>query len=592
MKRVLYLLFSLLFLYSFNTVSAEESWDIKNFHSDISILQDGTVSVTENITADFGTVEKHGIFRDIPVVYLKDDGDEYYTKIELQNIIQDGNQAKYEVNKNGNYIQFKIGDPDKTISGRHTYAITYLATGILRSFEDHDELYWNVTGNDWQVSIEKASTKIVLLKNGLLKNTCYEGAFGIQGGDCTNQKISEREVLITSSRMYNPGEGLTAVVGYTKGMVPILVVEKPDPVKDFLNAVFSPLGIAGFIIPLFLVSWFIGGKWYKSGRDLWFKARFPNDPSAREEIRPIGARETLVVEFEPPEKLRPAEIGVLIDERADTLDVTSTIIDLASRGFLTIKEEPKKWLFGSTDYVLTKLEKSEKDLLNYEKELLKRLFETGIEVKISSLKTKFYDDLKKVKEKLYADIADKKLFIGNPESIRGKYLALGIVILVLGFVLLFFMSGITFYVIPFASSTVFAGLITIIFSQIMPRRSAKGYELYQRAKGYREFLSRAEKYRAQFFEKKNMFPEILPYTIVFGVTEKFANAFKELGIEPPRPTWYVGTGHFSPTHFGTQMNAFSSSLSNAIASAPKSSGGFSSGGSSGGGFGGGGGGSW
>src|SRR3989344_4220040 len=115
--------------------------------------------------------------------------------------------------------------------------------------------------------------------------------------------------------------------------------------------------------------------------------------------------------------------------------------------------------------------------------------------------------------------------------------------------------------------------------------------MFRRARGYELFVSRAEKYRQQFFERKNMFNDILPYAIVFGVTEKFAGAFKDLGIEPPRPSWYVGSGTFNPVLFGASMASFSNSFSSAISSAPGGGSGFSGGGA-GGGFGGGGGGSW
>jgi uncharacterized membrane protein len=127
-------------------------------------------------------------------------------------------------------------------------------------------------------------------------------------------------------------------------------------------------------------------------------------------VRPIGAHETIVVEYEPPEKLRPAEVGVLMDERADTLDVTATIIDLATRGYLTITEVPKKWVFGSTDYTLARVKKDTASLLDYEKELFSKLFDEKDKVDMSSLKTKFYKDLKVVKDKLYEEIIKKGFF--------------------------------------------------------------------------------------------------------------------------------------------------------------------------------------
>jgi len=137
-----------------------------------------------------------------------------------------------------------------------------------------------------------------------------------------------------------------------------------------------------------------------------------------------------------------------------------------------------------------------------------------------------------------------------------------------------------------------SGLVLLVMSRFMPRRTAYGRELYRRVKGYNLFISTAEKYRQRFFEKKNMFNEVLPYAITFGLTEKFAKQMHDIGLEPSTSGWYVGTNNFNTASFASNINSFSSSMSNAMASTPSSSGGFSGGGSSGGGFGGGGGGSW
>jgi uncharacterized membrane protein len=130
-----------------------------------------------------------------------------------------------------------------------------------------------------------------------------------------------------------------------------------------------------------------------------------------------------------------------------------------------------------------------------------------------------------------------------------------------------------------------------LFAIIMPRKTAHGREMFRRSRGYELFISKAEKHKQRFFEKKNMFNEILPYAIVFGLTEKFANAFAAMGLDPQSHSWYVGSRPFNAAVFGAHVASFSGSLSSAMATAPGGSG-FGGGGFSGGGFGGGGGGSW
>ena len=229
-------------------------------------------------------------------------------------------------------------------------------------------------------------------------------------------------------------------------------------------------------------------------------------------------------------------------------------------------------------------------MLPYEQLLLERLFESGNPVTISSLKTKFYDDLAEVKKQLYRDILQKNFFVGDPEKIRNIYLGIGFAIIVVGALCVW--GGLYFILAPllsFGIGIILVGFIFLFNSSNMPRRTAYGRELYQRVKGYQLFIGSAEKYRQQFFEKKNMFNEVLPYAIVFGLTGKFAQAMKDMGVQAQNPTWYSGTHAFAPAVFASDVNSFSKSLSDAIASTPSSSG---SGGSSGGGFGGGGGGSW
>jgi uncharacterized membrane protein len=169
---------------------------------------------------------------------------------------------------------------------------------------------------------------------------------------------------------------------------------------------------------------------------------------------------------------------------------------------------------------------------------------------------------------------------------------IGIAIFVLGLMgTVFFAISEVILPADISFSTSVTGFLTMILSRFMPRRTGLGREIYRRIRGYRLFIDRAESYKQQFFERKNIFTQVLPYTMVFGLTEKFAQQMKDIGLKPEQPTWYSGTQPFNAVSFASEMSGFSGSFSNAIASTPGGSG-FSGGGGSGGGFGGGGGGSW
>lgn len=581
-------LLALLFIFlSANPVFARSEWDINNFHSDIVLQDTGVVLIQEKIDVDFNDLEKHGIYRDIPITYQNKTGQKTYSKIDVISVMQDKKNAVYDTSDNESNLRIKIGDANKKISGEHSYIIIYTATGVLRSFTNYDEFYWNVTGDEWEADIINATATVKLPKEKIENVSCFEGYTG-STASCSVTAQTPTTVSFATTQFLSAYEGMTVAVAYTRGMVPLLTVSAPKKISD---EIFTTQSLVSFFFAL------IGGiiliiyLWMKNGRDFWFHTRRQFDPKAKEERKPLGAHEPVIVEFTPPEKLRPAELGVLMDERADTLDVTATIVDLANRGFLKISEIEKKWLFGSKDYELERTKLADDKLLSYEKLLLDRLFATGSTVKISSLKTKFYDDLADVKKKLYEDVMRKKLFVENPESKRNIYLGIGFGIMFLGAICIFLgFKVINGPLVMFGIGTMINSVIFIFASQSMPRRSAYGRELYQRVKGYRLFISSAEKYRQQFFENKNMFNDVLSYAIVFGLTGKFAQAMKEMGVTPSNPTWYSGSHAFTPAVFASDVNSFSKSLSTAIASTPSSSG--TSGGSSGGGFGGGGGGSW
>lgn len=586
MKRVV-LAFLFLFFFSASPAFAMADWDITNFHSDIVLQETGEVRIQEKIDVDFYDLEKHGIYRDLPIVYQDKTGKKTYTKIDVISVTQDNKKAVYDTGHNDNNLRIKIGDANKTISGEHSYVITYIATGVLRSFPQYDEFYWNVTGDEWEAAIDNASATVTLPKEKIERVSCFEGYTG-STGSCLVTSQTAKQISFATTQFLPSFEGMTIAVAYTRGMVPILTVSAP---KEITEEILKTPAILSFFFALVGGILLIVYLWMKNGRDMWFRTRRQLNPYAKEEVMPLGAAEAVVVEFTAPEKLRPAELGVLMDEKADTLDITATIVDLANRGFLTITEIDKKWLFGSKDYELHRKKHGDDKLLSYEKLLLDRLFATGDTIKISSLKTNFYNDLAEVKKKLYEDVMTKKLFVEHPESKRNLYLAIGFGIMALGAVCIFvgfkFISG---PLAMFGIGTMINSIIFIFASQAMSRRSAYGRELYQRVKGYQLFISSAEKYRQQFFENKNMFNDVLPYAIVFGLTGKFAQAMKDMGVTPQNPNWYTGTHTFTPTVFASDVSSFSKSLSSAIASTPSSSG--TSGGSSGGGFGGGGGGSW
>jgi uncharacterized membrane protein len=136
--------------------------------------------------------------------------------------------------------------------------------------------------------------------------------------------------------------------------------------------------------------------------------------------------------------------------------------------------------------------------------------------------------------------------------------------------------------------------LLVIGARWTPRRTAKGTAMLRRVQGFRVVIDTSEKELSRFAEVNMIFSRFLPYAIVFGLTEKWARAFEQLGIQPDTSGWYVSSHPFTYAGFGHAIDGFTVSTAGSIASQPASSGssGFGGGGFSGGGGGGGGGGSW
>ena len=535
----------------------DTGWVINNFTATINVNRDATLDITEKIDADFGDLQKHGIYRYLPLSYKDNVGQSYNLRFKLLSVT-DGNGKAWPYEVSGwSTKTIKIGDADKTVSGQQTYNIHYQIKRGIR-FLDTDELYWNVNGNGWGVPIDKVSASVNFPAGAdNIKTKCYVGAMGSENQNCTAQAQGNAAIFAASNLL--PYEGLTVVAGAPKGtlVAPTAAAKIADTLRDNSSYIIFLLSLIAF--------WLI---WYIKGRD-------------------PGGKKTIAPEFAPPEGLSPSDMGTLKDERADMLDISVGIIYLASRGFLTIKEIEKKGLFGGKDYEFVK-KSSSASKSPFETKLMEALFGGLDSKKLSELKNHFYTSIPGLKDQLYDDLLKCGYFATNPNMVRGIAITLAVIIpgglmflsaLISGSLTAAIVSGIL--LVPFA----------VWFGMAMPRKTDKGAEALRKTRGFRMFIYTAERYRARFEEDKNIFSKYLPYAMVFGLTDKWAQAFKGLDINPP--DWYVGHGAFNAIIFANMMTSASQNMSSTMASAPQSSGssGFG-GGFSGGGFGGGGGGSW
>jgi uncharacterized protein (TIGR04222 family) len=569
----------------------DEGWLIERMNIRLDIRPDGVVDVLDAVDVDFRGLEKHGIYRDVRHLTNFDEASLRVYDIDLTSVT-DAAGRRHDVKElsEDNKVRFRIGDPDRTISGKETYRIAYTLGGALNGFPDHDELYWNATG-EWPVAM--ASTTVVVHgpKGSIEDATCYQGYEG--STERCQSTFTADEARFSATRRLEENEQLTIVTRLKKGAVtepmPHLRA-RPRTAAQFFDT--TPAMLGGSIAGLAAACAGMAGLWWKVGRDRRFRSIEHLSQEGAEERVPLLGAPPVGVEFEPPDRLRPGQMGVLLDESADTLDVTATIVDLAVRGYLTITEIPKSWIFGSVDWQVDRTGKSAIDLLPYERIVLDGLFKGGTTRKLSDLKNKFYKDLESAKTSLYGDAVERGWFPRSPRSVRTGVRVLGIVVILGGVVTTIGLGqrwGAGLLGVPI----VFLGLMLAVFAGAMPRRTAKGRALLQRTLGFVKYVRTAEVGQQTFAERANLFTAYLPYAIVFKCVRKWARAFEDIDVQSATAGWYVGSGRFDAGAFSSNLSSFSSSVSSTIASTPGGSGssGFS-GGSSGGGGGGGGGGSW
>ena len=555
---------------------------IERFEARIVVSPAGHMLVREMITFHFDG-EWNGVYRTIPVYYPTPRGFSYHLRIDAITATSDlGTSLTTETRRKDQSLEIKIWVPQAVVRTR-TIALEYRVENGLRFFDDHDELYWNVTGDQWDVPVGPASVEVVLPDDVQgIRAAAFDGVSG-STMSAADVEIVSPAVTVRMRRGLLFHEGLTVVIGWNKG----IVRESSAVGKSLLFLRYN----WPFNVPIVL---FLGmaGVWWRSGRDPRFKP--------------------IVACYEPPDGLTPAEVGTLVDDSPDPRDVTATLVDLAVRGYLRIVEKEEARLFGlwtGKDYVL-ELRKPRGQwagLLAHEQLLLEGVFAHACvsadganpSVELSDLQNNFYRALPGIKEQVVDRLVARGYYARRPDRTRVVFRNAALGVGVLGVVTHVPIERAfeTMHPATMLIVTILSGAIIFGFGWLMPARTALGTSVLADVLGFAEFLKRVERDRMQRVAlTPDMFDRFLPYAIALGIEGTWAKAFADIYKEPP--DWYHGSsaegfrpGSFSTQSFASSLGDMSSAAGAAMASAPRGSdeSGFS-GGHSGGGFGGGGGG--
>lgn len=559
--------FSLIFV-SFSAFGQER---ILSFDSFIDVKKDGSIIVTETIQVRAEEKQiRRGIYRDFPTYYVNNFGVIKIVGFDVKSVSRDGDYEPWIVKKISDGVRVYIGNARRYLKeGIYTYKIRYKTTRQIGFFENHDELYWNVTGNSWSFPIDKVTAAVKLPFSVSKDKITMEGYTGKLGsaGQAYKAKVLDDGGEIQGTRKLYKNEGLTLVLTWPKG-----VLSEPTLIQRYKYFLNDNCALLMGLFSLIVVFLFQFRAWLKVGRDPKQGVIFPH--------------------YNPPKGYSPAASRYISEMAYDNKVLTAAIVNLAVKGYLKITR-----MHG--DYILNKTSSS-KLLAAGEKVLLNKLFTKREELKLES----WNHDIVSKAMSAHED-ALKRNYLNIYFSHNSGRIWLSVLATVAMFILTLVMGSITgssvfpIFILPF----VLIIILSIAFAIIMKSPSKKGRELMDKLDGFKMYLEVAEQDELNLRYPPEKTPELfehyLPFAIALNVeqtwAEQFASVFAALRASNTQyhPVWYVGD--FDSNHLEVFTLDVSSSFTSTISSAsidPTVSSGSGGGGSSGGGGGGGGGGGW
>jgi uncharacterized membrane protein YgcG len=555
------------------------AWDINDYEVTIEVREDSSLRIVETIAADFTREAHRGIFREIPYSYTRD-GSRYRLRLEVESVTDGAGEARpFTQWRDDGRLHIRIGDPDVYLNGVQVYRIAYTVRRGLLRFDTHDELYWNAIGTEWAAPIERASAVVTLpdaVDASSVRAVSFLGSYGSTAPGPGAADIGGNALRFEVERGLPMRSGLTIVVGLPPDAI-------PEPaLSTRIGWFLADNGILAAPVVLFALLLLL---WRARGRD-------------------AGTPGPIVVQYEPPDGLSPAEAGTLVDEHVHTHDITATIVDLAIRGYLTIdaSEAPFKGAPEAEEVRLVRTEKDSAALPLYEQRILDELFRTGAEVTLDELRFEFYSEMPKIRTFVYDALARRGYTRGNLGTARGGWMALGFVgagAVVAAAVILRKMGY--FAPVPMVIAAALCAIQMPVFAYFMPRKTAKGRRAFEQIKGVEEYIRRAAIEEIEAGARRAQFERLLPYAMALGLSTRWAKAFD--GVYDQAPAWFRAPagGAWSTLWMVHSLDHARSAMGESMTAQPRSSGGgssFGSGGSgfsggfSGGGGGGGGGGAW
>lgn len=649
MRKLLWLLCSIVSLSAVaqdtrNTAGASNQWQVGeekqtteriiNFHSDIWIDSSGLVTVAEHIKVyAAGNKIVHGLLRSIPLYRTDIYGSRKKVDFEIVAVEKNDQPEEFKAEKDGESRKIYIGSGNITLEpGIYNYDITYQSRGHVGFFDTYDELYWNVTGNEWGFEIEKASATIHFPAGAQLNNTsCYTGAVGSKSQDCSHEANDDQSVTFTTKGSLSPGEGFTVAAAFTP-----FIIKRPGLTERLWNE-YSSITLGIGLIVFFALLYYL--LWRKYGRDpemplviptfhvpmdwspavlRYFNKKYYDDKATAAALINMGVKRA--VKITSPEGERKAYQFDKLNEATGKLSVEEqTLFDnlLGKRDSIKTTETYAA-TFVKARQAFEESIKEQVKIANY----YKKNFSLSVWTSVLSFfgliaYLIIVGDTNYIAFFLMLPFIALgiSLVIGGIKKLRKAVMRSGIVMLFIGILATAMPLVVTIVILRSASLVSVAVMVVMVamysvFISTIKAFTVAGVQIQSQIDGFKLYLTTAEEHRLNLLNPPELTPQVfekfLPYAIALDLENAWGQKFEEILRETDySPDWY--SGNDVPYHtFATSMpRTFYSSVS--VSPTPKDtssgsssgssgssswSSGSSGGGSSGGGGGGGGGGGW
>ena len=443
------------------------------------------------------------------------------------------------------------------VSGQSKIVYTYTVDNVVADSTEGREVSWPIV-QGFGTAIPKAAVTVNVPFATWV--TCIAGRVG-SSMPCTSSQLAESAALQIDQNGVPAGGRLTFLTGLSDQAT-------VQPNAEFktrwtLGRAFTvdsgTLGLAVIVFGIGLLA--AAALWFLRGRDAAkVGAGTPERPVLDSPDGP---------QFAAPDGIRPGQVGTVVDETADVVDITATLLDLAVRNYLTIVELPRQSQFGKLDWELRRLNQGGPELLPYEKALLDAVFADGDTVVVSALGPSLRPRLNLVREQLYADVVTHGWFASRPDAVRNRWTTAGVVLLGAGVVLTIVLAIVSKYgLVGFA--VMLAGLVLALVGQVAPARTARGAAVLGRVAGLQQYLvdetsaDLPQSHRLEFASR------CLPYAAVLGLTEKWALEIAATDDDDDPDAgigWYSGPDDWHLSDIGESLSNFVTSFGGSLTTA-------------------------